>query len=342
VAQISRDLVTVRHVPRQVWPPDPPIEMPPARTVRVPGRGELFVRDTGEPAGAAGAGTVLLLHGWMVSADLNWWGAYADLVRAGYRVLALDHRAHGRGLRPMTPFRLKDCADDAAALLRELDVAPAFVVGYSMGGAIAQLVARDHPEVVRGLVLSGTALHWQDPRTQRAFRALGVLGFSLSVAPRLTYGLGFRRAGIRDSPERAWVLGELMRNSARDIAEAGRELGRFDSRPWIGALAPRVAVVLTTRDELVAPSKQRDLAAAARAPVFEVALSHLELSWRGEIYNPALLQALAAVAEPGAAGVAESGGAGRGAAGVAEPGGAGPGAAGVGEPGAATAADRDG
>ena len=60
------------------------------------------------------------------------------------------------------------------------------------------------------------------------------------------------------------------------------------------------AVVLTTHDELVSPRKQRDLAQAAQATVFEVPLSHLELSWRGRDYNPALLQALSAVRPPAA------------------------------------------
>src|SRR5437899_12152565 len=98
--------------------------MLPARTVRVEGRGEFFLRDSG------GKGTpVMLLHGWMASADLNWWGAYGDLVSAGYRVLAIDHRGHGRGLRPLTPFRMADCADDAAAVLRSLEATPALAVG---------------------------------------------------------------------------------------------------------------------------------------------------------------------------------------------------------------------
>jgi pimeloyl-ACP methyl ester carboxylesterase len=269
--------------------------MPPARTVQVPGRGELFVRDTGGDGPA-----VLLLHGWLVTADLNWWGAYGDLAGAGYRVLALDHRGHGRGLRAMEPFRLSDCARDAAALLTEVGVGPALVVGYSMGGAIAQLLAREHPEVVAGLVLSGTAQHWQDKRSQRSFKGLGALGLALSLGPRVTYRLGFRRAGIKDSAESAWLLGELMRHSSRDIVEAGRELGRFDSRPWLRELRMPTAVVLTTHDELVSPRKQRELAQAAQATVFEVALSHLELSWRGRDYNPALLRALSAVGPPAA------------------------------------------
>jgi 3-oxoadipate enol-lactonase len=264
--------------------------MPPARTLRVPGRGELFLRDTGGDGPA-----VMLLHGWMASADLNWCGAYADLVDAGYRVLAIDHRGHGRGLRPLAPFRLVDCAADAAAALRELGTGPALVVGYSMGGAIAQLVARDHPDVASGVVLSGTAQHWQDPQTRRTWWAMGILGLSLSLAPRQFWAWGFRRTGLPENERTVWLQSELMRNSARDIAEAGRELGRFDSRPWLPSVSVPIAVVITTRDEAVSPHKQRELAGAAGGPVLESPIRHLEIVTRGAEYNPVLLKALEAV-----------------------------------------------
>jgi pimeloyl-ACP methyl ester carboxylesterase len=264
--------------------------MPPARTVRVPGRGEFFLRDTG------GDGPpVMLLHGWMVSADLNWCAAYAALVDAGYRVLAIDHRGHGRGLRPLVPFRLADCAADAAAVLRTLGLAPARVVGYSMGGAIAQLIAKEHPDVVEGVVLSGTAQHWQDPETRRTFKTMGILGLWLSLAPRTFWRLGFRRAGLPQNERTVWVQSELMRQSARDIAEAGRELGRFDSRPWLGGVRPPIAHVITTGDRVVPVHKQRELASAAGGPVFESPIDHLDLVTRADRYNPQLLEALQAV-----------------------------------------------
>jgi 3-oxoadipate enol-lactonase len=280
-------------MPSPAWPPDPPFPLPPALTLQIPGRGELFLRDTG------GTGpVVMLLHGWMANADMNWGGAYADLTGAGYRVLAIDHRGHGRGLRQLGPFRLSDCAADAAAALRELDVAPAIVVGYSMGGAIAQLIAREHPGVVGGLVLSGTAQHWQDQASRRLFKAMGAVGLALSVAPRSSWRLGFSRSGYRGTRETAWFQSELLRHSARDLAEAGRELGRFDSRPWLSALDVSSAVVLTSDDELVAPRKQRELAGALRAPIFEAPLRHLDLVFKAESYNPALLLALRTVGAP--------------------------------------------
>jgi 3-oxoadipate enol-lactonase len=274
----------------KAYAPEPPVVMPPARTLAVPGRGELFFRDSG-----GDRPPVMLLHGWTASADLNWWGAYDDLIDAGYRVLAIDHRGHGRGLRAQAPFRLVDCAADAAALLRTLELAPAIVVGYSMGGTIAQLMARDHRDAVSGMVLSGTSQHFSDRETAKLWKWMGFVQLSLSLAPRGTWTALFRRAGLRPTAATAWFQAELTRNSARDLAEAGRELGRFDSRPWLGSIEVPAASVITARDTAVSPRKQRELAIAAGATVFEVPLDHLELTNRHHEYNPALLGALEAV-----------------------------------------------
>jgi pimeloyl-ACP methyl ester carboxylesterase len=258
--------------------------------VRVPGRGELFVRDTG------GDGPlVLLLHGWVVSADLNWYRAFEPLASAGYRVVALDHRGHGRGLRTHAPFRLADCAADAAALVAQLGAGPALAVGYSMGGPIALLMARDHPEAVRGLVLGATALRWRDPHMRRGWRLLGLTRLALGLFPRGAWRAGLRRLGLPDSPATTWVAAELTRGSSVDLAEAGRELGRFDASPWIGSLAAPAAVIVTGEDDAVPANRQRELAQALGVPAWEVAGSHLAVSTHAEELNRALLEALEAV-----------------------------------------------
>jgi 3-oxoadipate enol-lactonase len=92
-------------------------------------------------------------------------------------------------------------------------------------------------------------------------------------------------------------MSELLRHSGRDVAEAGRELGRFDSRPWLGSVRVPAAVVLTAHDSAVSPAKQHELAAAVGATVFEVSLDHLELTSRDTEYNAALLSALQAVGD---------------------------------------------
>ena len=67
--------------------------------------------------------SLVLLHGWTATADLNWYACFAPLAEH-FRVVAIDHRGHGRGLRSAEPFRLEQCADDVAALARELEHRP--------------------------------------------------------------------------------------------------------------------------------------------------------------------------------------------------------------------------
>ena len=285
-------------MPRYPIAPEPPIQLPPARTVQVKGRGEFFLRDTGGEGPA-----VMLLHGWFASADLNWLGVYDALAGAGYRVLAIDHRGHGRGLRPLVRFTLADCAADTAAVLKELGVAPAIIVGYSMGGAIAQLIARDHLDAASAIVLSGTAQHWQEPELRRTWRAMGLITATLSTAPRVALTRGLRQLGLSGNPEAtAWLMSEVTRHSPRDVGDAGRELGRFDSRPWLRPLPVPAAVIVTSKDGAVPPRKQHELAQALNAAVFEAAIDHLEVVNRTDIYNPVLLEALAAVSRVPSAG----------------------------------------
>jgi 3-oxoadipate enol-lactonase len=73
------------------------------------------------------------------------------------RTVAFDNRGAGRSDKPRGPYRLEDMADDAVAVLDAAGLRSAHVVGASMGGAIAQLVAVQHPERVRSLVLACTA-----------------------------------------------------------------------------------------------------------------------------------------------------------------------------------------
>jgi 3-oxoadipate enol-lactonase len=279
-----------RRVPGD-WAPEPPVELLRGCLVRVHGVGELFVRDSG------GDGPpVLLLHGWMFSADLNWYRAYGPLADAGYRVLALDHRGHGRGLRTDEPFSLAACASDAAAVVRELGLGPVTVVGYSMGGPIASLMTRDHPDMVSGLVLGATAAEWTEPRMKWLWRSMGLLRLFLNLFPLESWRWGLRRAGFPNSPITSWVASELSRGSGRDLAEAGRELGRFNSRPWIGRLHVPTAMIVTTSDTAVPPSKQYELADLLSAPVFEIDCDHSGVTVKGAEFARVLLKAIEAVA----------------------------------------------
>lgn len=267
--------------------------LPPGRAVSLPGRGTTFIRDLPGPPGAA---TVLLLHGWTVTADLNWFACYEALGRH-FRVVALDHRGHGRGIRSWRPFRLEDCADDAAALVAALGLSSVVAVGYSMGGLIAQLLWRQHPQVVSGLVLSSTGRSLSGTTASDRIYFSGLLGLSVAsrLAPpavRRNLADRFAQRRLRDSPIADWGISELQRNDPSAVLEAGWAIGRFRSHDWIGAVDVPAAVVITTRDQVVSPARQRRLAAAiAGARVFEVDGEHGACATDPGRYVPALVAA---------------------------------------------------
>jgi 3-oxoadipate enol-lactonase len=228
----------------------------------LPGRGYSWVYDSG-PTGDQRA-TILLLHGWTSTAALNWFRCFAALADR-YRVVALDHRGHGQGIRSRLPFRLEDCADDAAALISRLELGPVVAVGYSMGGPVAQLMWRRHPTSVAGLVLCATAAHFPSGRDVNGFFGSVGLGASiaLSMMPDAVRRQGMQWAtrnwSANNSPA-AWAVEEWGRHDLASLMQAGIALRRFDSRGWIADIDVPTAVIITTRDSVVPPRRQLDLA----------------------------------------------------------------------------------
>jgi 3-oxoadipate enol-lactonase len=108
---------------------------------------ERFGRADGEP--------VLLLQG--LGADRRGWIRQRRAVGERYRAIAVDNRGVGRSEAPPGPYDLRVMADDAVAVLDELGIESAHVVGVSMGGILSQIIAVEHPGRVRSLTLACTA-----------------------------------------------------------------------------------------------------------------------------------------------------------------------------------------
>jgi len=270
-------------------------ELPPGRHLELPGRGTTFVRES--PGAGDGRPPLLLLHGWTTSADLGWRNVYPELVASGWPVLALDHRGHARGIRSEAPFTLEDCADDAAALLDELGHERVIAVGYSMGGPVAQLLWQRHPDKVAGLVLCATSRTFNGSARERAMFSL--LGGACATARRLREQrraeLAIRLLGGKRPDPEAW-------RSCADthdwltVLDAGRAIGRFDSRPWAPTIDVPTSVVVTTRDHVVPASRQLDLAAAIPgASVHPVRGDHAACIAQADELVPAMLRALTSV-----------------------------------------------
>ncbi len=97
---------------------------------------------------------VLLIAG--LGDPVEAWQFQLDGLSDRYRITAFDNRGMGRSPLPEGPYEVRTMADDAAAILRALDVPAAHLAGFSGGSVIAQELALNHPELVRSLVLDST------------------------------------------------------------------------------------------------------------------------------------------------------------------------------------------
>ena len=295
----------VRQFVRKLEKPDPgpptPPELPEGRIVHVPGRGEMLVR---EIPGDPDQPTILLLHGWTLSADLNWFTVYDSIAEHG-RVIAVDLRGHGRGLRTEEPFSIEDAADDAAALLEHLGAAPAIVVGYSLGGSVGLVQWRRHPETVSGLVLQSTALQWRASLRDRllwialSFTEYGLrFGTPRGLTERYLRFATDQRPDLK--PHLPWLKSEVRRGDPSSIAAASRSLSAFDARSWADAIDVPAVVVITTLDKLISPRRQRQLASAIPyAEVIELDAAHNAWMVKPEEVAKALCDAVTKLVECG-------------------------------------------
>jgi pimeloyl-ACP methyl ester carboxylesterase len=210
-----------------------------------------------------------------------------QLADRGFYVVRFDNRDIGRsthlGFRPPTlrqmlrrrvdpeQYSLSDMAEDTAGLIRELGIAPAHVVGASMGGMIGQVLAAEHPELVRSLtsVMSTTGSRWHGQP------ALSVYRYLLRPPPRDRDGYVERAAevfglvGSTGFPrDEAYIRERAARSYDRgyDVRAGGRQLGAIvasaDRTEQLRTIAAPTLVIHGTVDKMIKPSGGR---ATARA-----------------------------------------------------------------------------
>lgn len=293
---MDRRTVATRVLRQFMSAPDPAADLPEGRMVELPGRGRTFVVDVPGPPGAP---TLVLLHALGCTGYLSWFPSILVLAQ-DYRVVVLDQRWHGRGIRSPR-FRLKDCADDVVALADVLGIDTFIPIGYSMGGLVTQLVWQRHPERVDGMVLCATARNFRGARREKVFFPL-ITAAMIPLSPYVRKRVERVAVTLPELPcppgegVRNWGLSEFRSTSAWSMAAVLRELGRFNSAPWITDVDVPTAVVATTKDHTIPVRRQYRMAAAiAGATVHEVHAGHAALVLKAEQFVPALVEAVGSV-----------------------------------------------
>ena len=269
--------------------------LPPGRLIDIPSRGQTFIREIEGPDNAP---TLILLHGWTATADLNWFTCFEELGKH-FNVVALDHRGHGQGIRSRSSFRLDDCADDVVALADVLGINTFIPVGYSMGGIIAQLIWKQHEHRVNGLVLCSTAPIFAKSREERlGFLGLTGLATIARFTPTQTVDWITEQVYLQRKAEGMdqWALEEMSGHDWRQILEAGKEIGSFNSLKWLSSVDVPTSVVITTQDQVIPPERQQRLLDLLKdVDVHLVDGGHNAIYTEQRTYVPKLVAACASV-----------------------------------------------
>ena len=97
---------------------------------------------------------LVLIRG--VGSNADHWYAQVPVLSNRYQLLVFDNRGIARSSDPGGPLSIRDMADDTVALMEAVGIKRAHVLGYSMGGMVAQEMALNYPEKVNGLILVAT------------------------------------------------------------------------------------------------------------------------------------------------------------------------------------------
>jgi pimeloyl-ACP methyl ester carboxylesterase len=260
---------------------------------------ELYYEDLGDPADPP----VLLIMG--LGAQLPMWpdGLCAQLVDAGHRVIRFDHRDTGlsakmHGMRARgsvyrriwryllgrtspVPYTLIDMTGDVVALLDHLDITRAHVVGASMGGMIAQILAATAPHRVTslGIIMSTTGKRFFPPPAWRVIKlALDAPSKDASKEERLAFEV--RNVAAFNGPnflpsdadlrKRVQQLAERCTYPPGMLRQFDAVLGTGSLQAYSKAVTAPTVVVHGSVDPMLRPRNGRAVAAAIPGARFVV------------------------------------------------------------------------
>lgn len=159
-----------------------------------------------------GAGPpVMLVHG--VGTDLRSWDAVAARLAPRYRIIRLDLCGHGRSSR-ITTCTLQDFLDDVTAVLDAEGIAKTHLIGFSLGGMIAQAYVLDHPaRIDRVAFISAVACRTPEELTRLIGRAKILREQGIAAVVAAAEDRWFTEAFKKANPERVQQrLAELQAN----------------------------------------------------------------------------------------------------------------------------------
>jgi pimeloyl-ACP methyl ester carboxylesterase len=221
---------------------------------------------------------VILLHGGLGHSG-NWGYQVPALVRAGYRVVVIDTRGHGRSTRDARPYSYELLASDVSTVMKGLELAKASLVGWSDGACTALVLASKAPTQVAGVFFFGCNM---DPSGTQEVAFTPVIGRCLH-RHRQDYA---RLSATPDQFDEFFEAVGLMQRTQPNY-----------SRQDLAEISVPVTIVHSERDEFIkrehAEYLARSIPNAKLVNLHQV--SHFAPLQRPELFNNAILAFLVTV-----------------------------------------------
>lgn len=202
---------------------------------------------------ADGRGPLLVLLPSMARGAEDFVEIVPGLVANGFRVIRPQPRGAGRSSGPEAAVTLHDLAGDVALVIRAERAGPAIIVGHAYGNFVARMVAVDHPELVRGIVVAAAAARPIPPALLDA--VTGMSDTRKSEAERLAL-LKFAMFAPGSDPS-SWLHGWHPR--AQQIARAA--IAATPTSEWWPAGSVPILEIQAAHDPFMPPARRGDLAA---------------------------------------------------------------------------------
>jgi len=207
------------------------------------------------------------------SGTTGWWGPLVPLLSQEFRVVIFDNRGAGNSDLPDAPFTTRTMADDTIGLMDVLGIDAAHILGFSMGGLVAQELARRHPQRLLSLIFTGTTdASAVVPESVRAASRQAAMMPMEQILP-IMISMLFSKEFIAENP--AKIEEFKARALEKPITSLGRlrqldAIEKHDSADGIAQIKAPALVVAGQLDCLVSMEHQKDFAARLPQAEFKV------------------------------------------------------------------------
>ena len=230
---------------------------------------DLYYEDTGGPGPP-----IVFAHGLLMSGRM--FDAQIAALRSRYRCIAYDHRGQGESAVTAGGYDMDTVAEDAAALIRALDIGPCHFVGLSMGGFAGMRLAARTSALIRSLTLIATAATAVSSWDKTRYAALGFFArtFGMRVVVGEAMKAMFGRTFLEDPTREGARLEMRARLLAINLDGALRALrgvtGRAPIERELPAIRCPTLVLSGEEDRTIAPELSRRTAGLIAGARFQL------------------------------------------------------------------------